>query len=291
MTSAFGSLSANGCARYCIVMHSSRAGRIAAGVIVVLVVAAAATASMQWTQWRPTTACLFCGSGNLDVSATAASTSAAPEAVSAAGSARAPLGTSRATTAASAATTTSRSAEEVAAPVGKVVMGRHAWQPWGPNSGSHRSYVGNPAGPSASMGGLWRQMSLSRPGSTAPAVSESTVARAERSASTPRQPRSAPPAAGPRPPGGAAPAPPSSPPAFAEPAPVLVPPMDPFHEHETPLPGPFDQPPPAGPLDPGGPGGVGGGGDLSANPEPASMLLIGTGLLGIYGVLRRRRLI
>jgi hypothetical protein len=77
-----------------------------------------------------------------------------------------------------------------------------------------------------------------------------------------------------------------------------VPPTDPFHEHQTPPPDPFHGPgfDPGAPA--GGPGSIGGGagkglggGRVSAAPEPGSLLLLSTGLLGILGTLRKRRLI
>jgi hypothetical protein len=69
-----------------------------------------------------------------------------------------------------------------------------------------------------------------------------------------------------------------------------VPPTDSFHEHEN---DPVNDPPPNVLPDPGGTGGGSGpgGDDLSPTPEPGSMLLIGTGLIGILGALRRHRLL
>jgi len=78
------------------------------------------------------------------------------------------------------------------------------------------------------------------------------------------------------------------------PAPPIAgaPSTDPFHEHEAPPPDPFHGP---GGFDPGTPGGkgpsTGGSGKVSPAPEPGSILLFGTGLLGILGVMRQRRLL
>jgi hypothetical protein len=73
--------------------------------------------------------------------------------------------------------------------------------------------------------------------------------------------------------------------------PPAAPPTDPFHDHTNPIPDGFAGPIPTVPLDPGGPGGKPGpGGTVSPTPEPGSILLIATGL-GIFGVLRRRRLV
>jgi len=78
----------------------------------------------------------------------------------------------------------------------------------------------------------------------------------------------------------------------APPVVPVVPPTDPFHEHTTNPPDPFVPPPPTGPLDPNDPGGVTPTGSApSPTPEPGSMLLVATGLAGVFAELRRRRVI
>ncbi|MGH9144374.1 MAG: PEP-CTERM sorting domain-containing protein [Vicinamibacterales bacterium] len=64
---------------------------------------------------------------------------------------------------------------------------------------------------------------------------------------------------------------------------------DPFHEHENAPPDPLNGPGGFNPGTPGGKGAIGGTLKVAATPEPGSILLIGTGLLGVLGVLRKRQ--
>jgi len=75
--------------------------------------------------------------------------------------------------------------------------------------------------------------------------------------------------------------------------PSSEPPTNPFVEHTTPPADPFVPPRPVGSLDPAGPGGGVTPSDdgPAATPEPASVLLIATGLLFLFTDLRRRHAI
>jgi hypothetical protein len=181
------------------------------------------------------------------------------------------------------------------------------WQPWGSGSNSLRGSSSGSSGPSASLGGMWRLMSLSRPGHQNGVASVATPAAAASRVKPPAasRPVKAPAPAKPGSGSGSASAPATGststdaglpaasgsdlPPggsAFSGGAPST----DPFHEHQAPPPDPFRGP---GGFNPGAPGagGAPGGvaGNVSATPEPGSILLIGTGLLSVLGVLRKRR--
>jgi hypothetical protein len=274
------------------VLHRSRLVLILS--VLAVATTAAATAAIRWEVWTPPSACLMCEARNSDANASLANAGNLGGAGNGLGSyARNSAGTfvpgplSAAGPAAGAMTGSSSRA-------GSVPKG---WQPWGNGSGAFRMSSSNGGGASAPLGGLWKLMSLSRPGHGGGGVKSSDVApKAPKppKASRPSTPKPGAPRSGAAPPASAG---------FTAGSPTLAAPVavangaaatDPFQEHLTPTPDPFVPPSgSAGGFDPGRPGGIGPGtgGKVSATPEPGSILLLGSGLLGIFGVIRKRRLI
>jgi hypothetical protein len=150
----------------------------AALIIAIVAVAAGAAASIRWQTWTPVTACLLCETpGGGDAGATpeaalpaatggtlAANGDAAPGSIGAGALVVAPPAQSGGQTGSS----TSR--------FGPAPRG---WQPWSATTGTYRVASPSRSGPSPSLGGLWRLMSLSKlghgGGSSAP-VSETVIA-------------------------------------------------------------------------------------------------------------------
>jgi len=295
-------------------------------VLVIGILAIAGAAGAMWNRYAPPTACLFCASPEHyetvlntppDAIGTAGVRDGRPSSNYAAANPSAIPGAFGATGA---------DADHRSATSGDR---QRDWQPWGHGSSSRRYDAAGISSPSIGMAGLWRLNTLSRkvapPLASAPAIAHAAVPTTPRAAPAPRpapapaapshppsaSPNPAPapnpvPAPAPTPPSAAPPAPPSAappptvtstPPPAGTP-PVVTPPSappppgDPFDTHTDPPPNPFVPPPPPGPMDPGAPGGPGGTGTgPAATPEPASMLLIGTGLVALLGELRRRRVI
>jgi len=164
------------------------------------------------------------------------------------------------------------------------------WTPWGNASWRRGGGDSTFSSGSASLGGLWHAMSPfgHSAGAADTAVVTTTTARVQARSTLAAKPKPEP-----------RPAPRPSPPSAAPPSASATDPAAPgsgLGEDTTPLPGLADPPGPGGSgggLGGGsgsGGGGLSSGGDMSSNPEPGTIALFGTGLVGLIQVLRRRRL-
>src|SRR5438105_4689152 len=247
-------------------------------VSIVMILGSAAGVAAMWNSFAPPNACLFC---------------AAPEQYGAALGGTSASGTSGISDAAhpsyqrAAADTIPLPGMPPSSAYGgdggriRSEGSRSGWQPWGNGSDSRGFNASGAGGPSVGMGGLWRLMSLAHRNHPSAAAGPA----APHAAREPRPARSARPAPAPRP------APRPAPTPTPMPAAPAIDASSPFDTQATSPPSPFVAPPPGGSLDPGGPGGThgaGGGSTPSAKPEPASILLLGTGLLALLTELRRR---
>jgi len=156
---------------------------------------------------------------------------------------------------------------------------------WGSRTGGVGAYSGSSSHRVGALGGLWRFMNFAR--HATPAATHAAVSP---KAESPRKPNRGPSNGN----GSSRPAPGGGGGAAAAPPPIAAAPVDP------PLfggPGPSIGDPIGGdpiPIPGIGIGGGGGGGAtgpaLATTPEPGSIFLLGTGVLGLFGMLRRRTL-
>lgn len=149
-----------------------------------------------------------------------------------------------------------------------------SWTPWG-NSSDHRvsSSGSSSHGGGASIGGLWAGMSPFGGHGSSANGSRSTTTKVM--AKSTKAPSSKAPSSKPAPP-----APPAAPP--AAPASPNVPWPLPVVTNS---PGTSMTPLPV----PGASAGAGGSINAAATPEPGSLALISTGVLGLFGILRRKK--
>jgi hypothetical protein len=166
------------------------------------------------------------------------------------------------------------------------------WQPW--NDSSPRTFSASGAGPLwFGLGELRGLMAVSHYVEPAGGIATAIPQTAHEQQSAPEEDQTT---GGPgvTPPPGptSAPEPPALPPSATGPSapPSNAAPTNPFVAHTAPPADPFVPPAPKGLLDPAGPGGTGtGSSDPAATQEPASVLLIGAGLVALLTDLRRRR--